>query len=128
MGIVRAGATAWAPRLNDFADAAWLCGAVPTLRGLNLNWAGDTHLGPGQSGAIMTDQQSGKSKPAVARRIVLLGAIATALGVINMLTNGAEAQSSAVMILQYGALALGLFALVGGLIMMVMAPSDSQPQ
>ena len=74
----------------------------------------------------MTDHQSGKSKQAVARKIVLLGAIATALGVINMMTNGSEAPSSAVAILQYGALALGLFALVGGLIMMALAPSDSR--
>jgi hypothetical protein len=74
----------------------------------------------------MTDQRSGKSKPAVARRIVLLGAIATALGVINMLTNGPEAQSPAVMVLQYGALALGLIALVGGLIMMLTASSDGR--
>lgn len=75
----------------------------------------------------MTDQQSGKSKQAVARKIVLLGAIATALGLINMLTNGAEAPSSVVAILQYAALALGLFALVGGLTMMFMAPTDSRP-
>ncbi len=75
----------------------------------------------------MTDRQSGKSKQGVARKIVLLGAIATALGVINMMTNGAEAPSSAVAILQYGALALGLFALAGGLVMMVLAPTDSRP-
>jgi uncharacterized membrane protein len=75
----------------------------------------------------MTDQQTGKSKQSVARRIVLLGAIATALGVINMMTNGLEAPSSVVMILQYAALVLGLFALVGGLVMMVMAPKDSRP-
>lgn len=75
----------------------------------------------------MADDQSGKSKQAVARKIVLLGAIATALGFINMMTNGAEAQPSMVMILQYAALALGLFALVGGLIMMVTAPKDSRP-
>jgi NADH:ubiquinone oxidoreductase subunit 6 (subunit J) len=75
----------------------------------------------------MTDQQSGKSKQAVARKIVLLGAIGTALGIINMMTNGAEAPSSVVAILQYGALALGLFALAGGLIMMVLAPTDSRP-
>jgi NADH:ubiquinone oxidoreductase subunit 6 (subunit J) len=75
----------------------------------------------------MTDQQSGKSKQAVAWKIVLLGAIATALGVINMMMNGSEAPSSSVAILQYAALALGLFALVGGLIMMVLAPSDSRP-
>jgi hypothetical protein len=75
----------------------------------------------------MTDHQTGKSKQTVARKIVLLGAIATAFGVINILTNGAEAQSSVVLILQYGALALGLFALVGGLIMMATAPKDSRP-
>ena len=75
----------------------------------------------------MADDQSGKSKQAVARKIVLLGAIATALGVINMMTNGAEAQPSIVMILQYAALVGGLFALVGGLIMMVTAPRDSRP-
>jgi hypothetical protein len=94
---------------------------------LNLNRAGDTHLDEGQPGAIMTDQQAGKSKQAVARKIVLLGGVATALGVINMMTNGAEAPSSAVAILQYAALGLGLFALVGGLIMMATAPSDSRP-
>ena len=75
----------------------------------------------------MTDQQAGKSKQAVARKIVLLGAIATALGLLNMMTNGAEAPSSAVAILQYAALALGLVALVGGLVMMLLAPSDSRP-
>lgn len=75
----------------------------------------------------MTDQQGGKSKQAVARKIVLLGAIASGLGVINMMTNGAEAPSSVVAILQYGALALGLFALAGGLVMMVLAPTDSRP-
>ncbi len=69
----------------------------------------------------MTDHQSGQSKRAVARKIVLLGAIATGLGVINMMMNGAEAPSSAVAILQYAALAGGLFALVGGLIMMATA-------
>jgi hypothetical protein len=74
----------------------------------------------------MTNQQTGKSKQAVARKIVLLGAIATGLGVINMLTNGAEAQPSVVLILQYAALALGLVALVGGLIMMVLAPTGSR--
>jgi hypothetical protein len=74
----------------------------------------------------VTDYQAGKSKQAVARKIVLLGGIATALGVINMMTNGPEAPSSAVAILQYAALVLGLFALVGGLIMMLMAPKDSK--
>ena len=40
---------------------------------------------------------------------------------------GDEEPSSALAILQYAALALGLFALVGGLIMMLLAPSDSRP-
>jgi hypothetical protein len=74
----------------------------------------------------MTDRQSDKSKQAVPRKITLLGAIATALGVINMMSNGSEAQPLAVVILQYGALAGGLLALVGGLIMMVMAPRDGR--
>jgi len=75
----------------------------------------------------MTDPRSDKPKRAVARKIMLLGAIATALGVINLMTNGAEAQPLAVMILEYAALAAGLFALVGGLIMTAMAPKDSRP-
>jgi hypothetical protein len=75
----------------------------------------------------MTGPQGGKSKQAVARKIVLLGGIATALGVVNMVTNGSEAPSSAVLILQYAALGLGLFALIGGLVMMVTAPTDSRP-
>ena len=40
-----------------------------------------------------------------------------------MATNGSEAPSQAVMILQYIGLAGGLFALVGGLIMMAAAKS-----
>jgi hypothetical protein len=75
----------------------------------------------------VADSQSGKPKWAVARKIVLLGAVATALGVINIMTNGAEAQPLAVMILEYAALAAGLFALVGGLIMMATAAKDSRP-
>jgi hypothetical protein len=75
----------------------------------------------------MTDPQSAKPKRAVARKIMLLGAIATGLGVINLMTNGAEAQPQAVMILEYAALAAGLFALVGGLIMMATAAKDSRP-
>jgi hypothetical protein len=104
------------------AENAAFCPAI-----LNFSCACDTHHDQVQPGAIMADHQSSKSKQAVARKIVLLGAIATALGVINMMTNGPEAQPSVVMILQYAALVLGLFALVGGLIMMVMAPKDSRP-
>jgi len=49
-------------------------------------------------------------------RIALLGATATALAILNMST-GTEAQSTPVLILEYGALALGLLALIGGLMM-----------
>jgi len=69
----------------------------------------------------MTDYQSGKTekkrqnKPG---KIALMGAGATILAVINMST-GTEAPSPAVLILQYAALVGGLFALVGGLIMMM---------
>jgi hypothetical protein len=41
-----------------------------------------------------------------------------------MMTNGAEAPSSAVTMLQYAALAAGLFALIGGLIMMAAAAKE----
>jgi succinate-acetate transporter protein len=77
-------------------------------------------------GLSMNDNQSGetKKKPFSPRRIALLGAGATALAVLNMMTNGAEAQSPWVVILQYAALAGGLVALVGGLIMMAMAPKN----
>jgi hypothetical protein len=68
----------------------------------------------------MSDDKSGKSeKKSPARRIALLGAVATVLAVINM-SIGSEAQPLPVVILQDVALALGLLALVGGLIMMVM--------
>jgi hypothetical protein len=72
----------------------------------------------------MSDNQSDKAKKkrGTARHIALLGAGATVLAVFNMMTNGAEAQPSVVVILQYTALAAGLFALVGGVIMMAMAP------
>lgn len=46
-----------------------------------------------------------------------IGAIATALAIINM-SVGSKAQPQPVLILEYAAMALGLFALVGGLIMM----------
>jgi len=67
----------------------------------------------------MTDNQG--SRPATAkpgRRAALLGAGAIVFGLINIMTNGSEAPSQSVLILQYGALALGLLGLVGGLIMM----------
>ena len=74
----------------------------------------------------MSGNQSGKvgKKQSNPRRIALIGAGATALAVVNMMTNGPEAPSQGVVILQYAALAGGLFALVGGLIMMAMAQKD----
>jgi hypothetical protein len=68
----------------------------------------------------MTDGQTGKTekKRSTPGYIATIGAGATALAVINM-SVGKEAQSQPVLILQYAALALGLFALVGGLIMMM---------
>lgn len=50
--------------------------------------------------------------------IATIGAIGTTLAIINMLA-GSEAQSQPVLILEYVALALGLFALAGGLFMMM---------
>ena len=74
----------------------------------------------------MSENQSDKvqKKGPTARYIALLGAGATTLAVLNMMTNGAEAQSSAVMTLQYLALAGGLVALIGGLIMMATAAKE----
>jgi hypothetical protein len=71
----------------------------------------------------MSDNQSGKTEPKKANpgKIALIGAGATALAVFNMATNGSEAPSQAVMILQYVCLVGGLLALVGGLIMMAAA-------
>jgi hypothetical protein len=71
----------------------------------------------------MSDNQGGKTEPKKANpgKIALIGAGATALAVFNMATNGSEAPSQAVMILQYVCLAGGPLALVDGLIMMVTA-------
>jgi hypothetical protein len=71
----------------------------------------------------MSKKQNGKTADKTAKKpnpgkIALMGAGATALGVFNIMSNGPEAQSQWVMILQYTLLACGLFALVGGLIMM----------
>lgn len=65
----------------------------------------------------MSDIESSKSPPKrMGGRIALLGAGATALAVLNIAVD-TEAQSTAVLILEYGALSLGLLALIGGLIM-----------
>jgi hypothetical protein len=69
----------------------------------------------------MTGNQSGKRKQSNPGRVALIGAGATALAVFNIATNGSEAPSQAVMILQYAGLAGGLFALAGGLIMIASA-------
>ena len=71
----------------------------------------------------MTGKQSSKGEPRKANpgKIALIGAGATALAVFNIATNGSEAPSQGVTILQYAGLAGGLFALVGGLIMMAAA-------
>jgi uncharacterized membrane protein HdeD (DUF308 family) len=68
----------------------------------------------------MTDSQTGKTekKRSTPGYIATIGAGATALAIINM-SVGSEALSQPILILQYAALALGLFALVGGLIMMM---------
>ena len=73
----------------------------------------------------MTGKQNGKAeaKKTNPGRIALIGAVGTALAIFNLATNGSEAPSQAVMILQYVGLALGLLALAGGLIMMVSAKS-----
>jgi hypothetical protein len=68
----------------------------------------------------MNGNQSGKTeRKSPARRIALLGVGATALAIINM-SIGSEAQPLPVVILQDAALGLGLLALAGGLIMMMM--------
>jgi hypothetical protein len=65
----------------------------------------------------MSDIDSSKAPPKrQGGRIALLGAAATALAMLNM-SVGTEAQSTPVLILEYGALALGLLALIGGLMM-----------
>jgi hypothetical protein len=57
------------------------------------------------------------------RSVTILGAIGTLFGVINLLVRAhlisdGESQPAFVMILSYGALLLGLIALIGGLIML----------
>jgi hypothetical protein len=49
--------------------------------------------------------------------IIKIGGIGTALAIINIATNGTEAQSQPVVILEYVCLALGLVGFVGGIIM-----------
>ncbi len=70
----------------------------------------------------MTENQSDKTqkKRSTPGYIATMGAGATVLAIINLsVGNGNEAPSQPVLVLEYAALALGLFALVGGLIMMM---------
>jgi hypothetical protein len=62
------------------------------------------------------DTPAKKSSPG---RIVLMGAVATGLAVFNMATNGPEAPSQALVILDWFFLACGVVALGGGLVMML---------
>lgn len=60
----------------------------------------------------MSDNQSDKAKDASARYILTMGAIGTAIASAHIAWIGSFA------ILEYAGLGLGIFALVGGLIMM----------
>lgn len=67
----------------------------------------------------MGEKQNGKTaKKPNPGKIVLIGGGATVLAVFNIMSNGPEAPSQGLMLLQYALLACGLLALVGGLIMM----------
>ena len=68
----------------------------------------------------MSDEQGGRKQPTYSNpsKILLLGAAATVLALINM-SAGSEAQSMPVRILEYIFLAAGLIGLIGGLIMMM---------
>ena len=71
-------------------------------------------------GVFMSDEQGGKKQPTYSNpsKILLLGAAATVLALINM-SAGGEAQSMPVRILEYVFLACGLIGLIGGLVMMM---------
>jgi hypothetical protein len=65
----------------------------------------------------MGDNQSGKTEKKrsnIGRRIALIGGGATVLAIMNIMSGGSEAQSQPILILEYAALAGGLFALIGG--------------
>ncbi len=73
----------------------------------------------------MADQQAAKIDQRKSYRyIVYLGAVGTVFGVVNLLLRAqmiseGQSQSSFIMLLSYAALAAGLFALIGGLIMLL---------
>jgi hypothetical protein len=88
--------------------------------------ANHTQVGT-HSGPSMSDNQSAKTekKRSTPRYIATVGAIATVLAIFNLMSNGSEAQSQPVVVLEYVALTLGLFALVGGLTMMMTQKSNT---
>ncbi len=65
----------------------------------------------------MNDDRRGQAARSRPGKIVLIGALATGLAILNM-SIGSEAPSRAVMTLQYIFLAGGLGALVGGFLLM----------
>ncbi len=73
----------------------------------------------------MADEQAGKiDQRKTYRYVMLLGAIGTLFGIVNLLIRGqliaeGQGQSSFIMLLSYAALAAGLFALIGGFIMLL---------
>jgi hypothetical protein len=69
----------------------------------------------------MNGNQDGKAKKtrSTAGYMAMLGGIGTALAIINIMTNGSEAQSQPVLALEYAALALGMLALVGAIAMKI---------
>jgi len=68
----------------------------------------------------MSDDRGGKKQPTYSNtsKILLLGAAATVLALINM-SAGSEAQSMPLRILEYIFLACGLIGLIGGHIVMM---------
>jgi hypothetical protein len=76
-------------------------------------------MGQPTEGESMSQQQNGAAPRKQARggRIVVIGAIATGLALFNLFAGG-EADSPAVMLLQYAFLAAGLIALAGGFVVM----------
>ena len=63
----------------------------------------------------MSDDQSDKAKKITARYTALMGGIGTAVAIVHIMWFGSFP------ILEYAGLALGLFAFVGGLILMLQA-------
>jgi len=66
----------------------------------------------------MSPGRKSERKQSSPGKIALMGAVATALAVFNLATNGSEAPSHALLLVQYILLGAGLLGLAGGLIMM----------